>query len=232
MPRKPRFYQAGIPAHVYQRGHNKSPVFFDDLDYLEFLRILKKTADELDCAVHAYVLMTNHVHFLLTPSDGRGISRLFQALGREYTQHINRKYGRCGSLWQGRHKGCVIESVGYFLLCMQYIEMNPVRAKMIDHPAKYRWSSFAANALGERNSILHCHEEYLSLGNSTRVRQQAYRKFFEMEIDEDESELIQQALHSGTPVGSEKFRQDIEKITGNKAGHYRRGRPRKSKERT
>ena len=117
---------------------------------------------------------------------------------------------------------------GYFLLCMRYIEMNPVRAKMIDHPAKYRWSSFAANALGEDNSILQCHEEYLGLGNCTGTRRQAYRKLFEMEVDEDETGLIQKALHSGTPVGSEKFLRDIENVTGNKTGQYRRGRPGKS----
>ena len=225
MPRKPRFYQADIPAHVYQRGHNKSPVFFDVYDYLEFLRILKKTADALSCAVHAYVLMTNHVHFLLTPSDEKGISLLFQSLGREYVRYINQRYGRCGSLWQGRHKGNVINSSEYFLLCMQYIEMNPVRANMVDHPAKYRWSSFAANALGESNNIIRCHDEYLGLGNNMTSRRKIYRQQFEIPIDKNETQLIQQSLHSGTPVGNEKFQRYIERVTGNKVGTYKRGRP-------
>ena len=169
--------------------------------------------------------MTNHIHFLLTPSDDKGISLLFQSLGREYVRYINQRYERCGSLWQGRHKGNVINSSEYFLLCMQYIEMNPVRANMVDHPAKYRWSSFAANALGETNHIIRCHDEYLGLGNTMTSRRNVYRQLFEIPIDRNETQLIQQSLHSGTPVGNEKFQRYIERVTGNKVGSYKRGRP-------
>ena len=108
---------------------------------------------------------------------------------------------------------------------MQYIEMNPVRANILDHPAKYRWSSFAANALGESNNIIRCHDEYLGLGNNMTSRRKVYRQQFEIPIDKNETQLIQQSLHSGTPVGNEKFQRYIERVTGNKVGSYKRGRP-------
>ena len=131
MPRKPRFYQSGVPAHVFQRGHNKFPVFFEDFDYLEYLRCLKRSADKHGCYIHAYVLMTNHIHLLLTPQREDSISQMFQGIGRDYVRYINQKYQRCGGLWEGRHKGNIIESCRYLLSAMRYIEMNPVRAGMV-----------------------------------------------------------------------------------------------------
>ncbi len=154
MPRKPRFYLPGRPTHVMQRGHNRNVVFFADQDYLEYLRCLKQAADQYGCKVHAYILMTNHVHLLVTPERKDSIGQLFQGLGRHYVRYVNETYKRHGGLWEGRHKGNVIQSQAYLLTCMRYIEMNPVRAGMVDHPAKYRWSSYASNILGVTNVIL------------------------------------------------------------------------------
>lgn len=229
MPRKPRFYVPGAPVHAVQRGHNWSAVFFDDLDYLEYLRCLKQAADSCGCAVHAYVLMTNHVHLLLTPERTDSVGRLFQSLGRHYVRYVNDTYQRYGGLWEGRYKCNVIESQAYLLSCMRYIELNPVRAGMVDHPAEYRWSSYASNALGVSNAVLTQHPEYVTLGRLSGHRQSVYRGLFGAESDPDELALLRRALQTGTPLGNEKFKAEIEAILDIKVGFARRGRPRKNK---
>jgi putative transposase len=227
VPRKQRFYVPGAPVHAVQRGHNRSAVFFDDLDYLEYLRCLKEAADSCGCAIHAYVLMTNHVHLLLTPERADSVGRLFQSLGRHYVRYVNETYQRHGGLWEGRYKCNIIESQAYFLSCMRYIELNPVRACMVDHPAKYRWSSYAANALGVSNAVLTAHTEYVSLGGLPDARQSAYRGLFEGETDSEELTLLRCALQTGTPLGNNKFKAEIEAALDLKVGYVRRGRPRK-----
>ena len=227
MPRKPRFYVPGAPVHALQRGHNRSAVFFDDLDYLEYLRCLKQAVDSCGCAVHAYVLMTNHVHLLLTPEGADSVACLFQSLGRHYVRHVNETYQRHGSLWEGRYKCNVIESQAYLLSCMRYIELNPVRAGMVDHPAKYRWSSYAANALGVSNAVLAAHTEYLALGGSSDDRQSVYRGLFDAGLDSDALALVRCALQTGTPLGNEKFKAAIEATLDLQVGFARRGRPKK-----
>lgn len=228
MPRKPRFYQPGMPVHVFQRGHNKEPVFFDDEDYLVYLRCLKESAEACGCQVHAYVLMTNHVHLLITPESSKAISALFQSIGRHFVPYMNKAYQRRGSLWEGRHKGSLIESEAYFLACMRYIEMNPVRAGMVDHPAKYRWSSYAANTQGVDNAVIQMHEQYLALGDTPEAQQTAYRGLFEIKTDANELDIIRASLCSGTPLGNERFKQHIEVMAGRKVGLATPGRPRQS----
>jgi len=227
MPRKPRFFVPGAPVHVVQRGHNRSAIFFEDLDYLEYLRCLKQAADNYGCEIHAYVLMTNHVHLLLTPVRADSVARLFQSLGRHYVRYINANYQRHGSLWEGRYKCNVIESKTYLLSCMRYIEMNPVRAGMVDHPAKYRWSSYAANALGTDNAILTAQAEYAALAQLPENRQSAYRGLFDKVTSFDELALLREALQTGTPLGNEKFKAVIEAALHLKVGYARRGRPKK-----
>jgi putative transposase len=225
MPRKPRFYQPGLPVHVFQRGHNKEPVFFENKDYWVYLRFLKESAETCGCLIHAYVLMTNHVHLLVTPETSTAISSLFQSVGRHFVPYINKTYQLRGSLWEGRHKGNIIESEAYLLSCMRYIEMNPVRAGMVDHPAKYRWSSYAANAQGVDNAIIKVHEQYLVLGKTPEARQAGYRGFFEIKTDDNELEIIRASLYSGTPLGHDRFKKMIEVMTGRKVGLIKQGRP-------
>jgi putative transposase len=225
MPRKPRFYQPSLPVHVFQRGHNKEPIFFETEDYLTYLRILKESAEACGCLIHTYVLMTNHVHLLVTPESSTAISTLFQSIGRHYVPYINKTYQRKGSLWEGRHKGNIIESEAYFLICMRYIEMNPVRAGMVDHPAKYRWSSYAANAQGIDNTVIQFHEQYLALGNNPESRQSGYCGLFEITADADELTIIRASLSSGTPLGNACFKKQIEVMTGRKIGLIKPGRP-------
>ncbi len=215
----------GLPVHAVQRGHNRSPVFFDDFDYLEYLRCLRQAAEENGCAVHAYVLMTNHVHLLLTPEHNNSIGRLFQGLGRHYVRYINTTYQRHGSLWEGRYKCNIIESQAYLLSCMRYIELNPVRAGMVDHPARYRWSSYAANALGVSNAIVSPHTEYAALGRGAVERRAVYRGLFDKPEYLEEHECFRAALQTGTPLGNDKFKGEIEAALGMRVGHARRGRP-------
>ncbi|WP_040661958.1 transposase [Nitrococcus mobilis] len=225
MPRKPRFYLSDMPAHVMQRGHNRQPVFFDDQDYLEYLKILKRVSDACRCAIHAYVLMTNHIHLLLTPGTGGSVSRLFQECGRQYVGYINRTYRRRGTLWEGRHKGMIIESETYLLTCMRYIELNPVRAGMVARPRHYRWSSYAVNALGEENCIVSPREEYLRLGQTRLQRWEAYRALFDTELSVEELDRIRNCAQSGTPMGNNRFKEQIEKTLRKNVGWEKRGRP-------
>jgi REP-associated tyrosine transposase len=208
-----------------QRGHNREPVFFGEQDYLEYLKILKRVSDACRCAIHAYVLMTNHIHLLLTPDAGDAISRLFQECGRQYVGYINHLYRRRGTLWEGRHKGIIVESTAYVLTCMRYIELNPVRAGIVARPEEYRWSSYAANALGDDNCIVHPHDEYVHLGQTLPQRREAYRALFDAGLTAEELERIRNCTQSGTPMGSERFKEQIEKTLCRKVGGETRGRP-------
>lgn len=225
MPRKPRFFLPDIPVHAVQRGHNRAAVFFANQDYLEYLRCLKIAADDCGCQIHAYVLMTNHVHLLVTPASKQSVSLLFQSLGRHYVRYINITYRREGSLWEGRYKAHLVQSQYYFLACMRYIEMNPVRAGIVQHPASYRWSSFAANGLGASLAIIQPQSEYLALGDSPEVRQLAYRHLFEVELKADLLSLFKNSLQSGTPMGNEFFKKHLEAALGQKVGLLQQGRP-------
>lgn len=171
------------------------------------------------------MLMTNHVHLLVTPGTANAISLLIQDIGRYFVPYINKTYQRRGSLWEGRHKSHILESEVYFLTCMRYIEINPVRAAMVDHPAKCRWSSYAANAQGVSNAVIQPHALYLALGSTPLARQAVYRGLFEKSITPDEIDLIRASLHSGTQLGNDRFKQHIASAIGCTVGFTRRGQP-------
>ncbi len=186
-----------------------------------------RAADSCGCSVHAYALMSNHVHLLLTPERADSVGCLFQSVGRHYVRHINTTYQRHGGLWEGRYKCNVVESQAYLLSYMRYIEMNPVRAGMVEHPAQYRWSSYAANALGASNAVLTMHAEYATLGRAPSERQSVYLGLFDRVHDADELALLRCALQTGTPLGNDKFKAEIEAALNLKVGYSRRGRPQK-----
>lgn len=227
MPRKPRFFLPGVAVHAVQRGHSREPVFYEDQDYLAYLRWLKEAADRYRCAIHAYVLMTNHVHILATPKDNSGISRLMQYVGRRYVPYINYHYGTSGTLWEGRYKASLVHEADYLLACMRYIELNPVRASMVHHPREYRWSSYRANAEGKDDDLLTRHEKYLALGRTVAQRKEAYRELFKAHVDEAEVNKIRAAWQTGTPLGNPYFKEKVEKKLKTKVGQDRRGRPSK-----
>jgi putative transposase len=226
MPRKPRFYLPQIPAHIVQRGNCRHAVFFDDADYSAYLDWLKEGAAKHGCILHAYVLMTNHVHLLMTPLERDSISRTIQFVGRHYVTYVNRVYGRSGTLWEGRHKGSIISSDEYLLACMRYIELNPVRAGMVKTPGEYRWSSYAANADGKTSGVLAPHPIYLALGETGKARGYAYRELFRSVLEPEQVRQIRAAVQTGTPLGNDRFRKQIEDALKCRVGFTRRGRPR------
>ena len=193
MPRPPRFILPGHTLHLVQRGNNRTTCFVDDEDRLRYLAALLHASERARCAIHAYVLMTNHVHLLATADDALAPSRMMQSLGRKYVQHFNKRHDRTGTLWEGRHHCGLIDSERYFLQCSRYIETNPVRAGMVNEPAAYRWSSFKSNAEGYPDVLLRRHPVYLALGRSTSARLAAYRALFDVPLLPLELDVIRRA---------------------------------------
>ena len=225
MPRKPRMYLPGLPCHVVQRGNNREACFFCEDDYRLYLGCLGEACERYGVELHAYVLMTNHVHLLMTPTIEEAISRVIQSVGRRYVQYINHTYRRTGTLWEGRHKASVVDAEHYLLACYQYIELNPVRASMVDHPSAYPWSSHAHNAYGRRQACITEHDLYLRLGADRAERCGAYRGLFSASLDRDGVHAIRRASAFGMPLGNERFKAQIEQALGSRIGHARRGRP-------
>ena len=210
MARLPRPDLAGVPQHVVQRGNNRMPCFLDDEDRLRYLRCLGETLVRYGCALHAYVLMSNHVHLLITPGEVGAISRLMQTFARNYAGLFNGRHDRTGTLWEGRYKSCLVDSERYLLTCSRYIELNPVRAWMVADPAAYRWSSYRANALGQSDLLLTPHASYLALGLDTRQRCLTYQGLFEEVLSEDALAEIRIYLQQQRALGTDRFRQRVE----------------------
>lgn len=227
MPRKPRFYLPHVPVHIVQRGHSREPVFFEDSDYRAYLDWLEEAGERHECAIHAYVLMTNHIHILATPKHKDSISLLMQFIGRRYVPYINHSYGTSGSLWESRYKSSLIQDDPYLLTCMRYIELNPVRADMVNTPSQYRWSSYRANGQGKPDTVLTPHPLYQQLGRTPQARREAYKALFKAHIDQEQHDHIQKAYQTGTPLGNGYFREKIERTLRCEVGQDRRGRPSK-----
>lgn len=225
MPRKPRVYLPDIPVHVIQRGNNRTACFFAEGDYRYYLRVLDEARQKYEVAIHAYILMTNHVHLLMTPADAGGISRLMQSVGRCYVQYINTTYRRSGTLWEGRHKASLVQADNYLLACYRYIEMNPVRAQMVMHPGDYPWSSYRHHAYGEQNRVIQDHDLYYQLAGNREKRRMVYRDLFLTDLGKAQLHAIRKAANFSMPLGNDRFREDIEKTLGRCLGHAKRGRP-------
>jgi putative transposase len=235
MPRLPRFVLPGQPQHVIQRGNDRQAIFRADSDYHFYLEKLAEAAIKYQCDIHAYVLMTNHVHLLVTPQQESSIAKMMQTLGRYYVQYFNTRYHRTGTLWEGRYKATLIDTEEYLLTCMRYIELNPVRAKMlVDDPSKYPWSSYCYNALGQQNHLLTPHLEYKRLGASDTDRQTSYRQLFNVQIPEMTLAAIRKATNKAWVLGSDRFKERMKQELNRPvqpAGHggdrksevYRRG---------
>ncbi len=225
MPRRSRVHLDGIPLHIVQRGHNRESCFFCDLDRRTYLSLLGDALAESECALHAYVLMTNHVHLLLTPRRAEAVPRLFISLGRRYVQYINRLHERTGTLWDSRYRSSLVQEDAYLFACHRYIEMNPVRAGIVNDPAQYPWSSYRANGLGQTDVRVTPHALYDELGRSDRERQAAYRALFNAGLDLDIDD-IRRALGQSQPLGSARFHASVEQVTGIRREARPRGRPR------
>lgn len=225
MPRKPRFTLPGMPQHIIQRGNNREPCFLAEDDYQCYLTELSEVATKFDCKVHAYVLMTNHAHLLITPFTEQGISNLMQALGRRYVYYFNKTYRRTGTLWEGRYKSCLIESENYLLTCMRYIELNPVRAGMAAHPGDYNWSSYDFNAQTGMHAFLRSHPVYEQLGKTREACLHAYRELFRCHIADNIVHDMRHTLNHELVLGRSYFKDKIEAMAKRPARLGHPGRP-------
>lgn len=229
MARKPRFNIPGIPQHIIQRGNNRQACFHDERDYRHYLANLHEAANKNDCRVHAYVLMPNHVHLLVTPMTEHGVAHLMQDVGRKYVRYVNRRYQRTGTLWEGRYKSSLIDSEAYLLECMRYIELNPVRGGLVRQPGDYPWSSYACNAHGKMSALLIPHPLMTDLGIDAQKRQHAYQELFKYSLDEDTVDTIRVALNQELVLGSEPFKDKIERLTTRQTRPGHSGRPRRGR---
>jgi putative transposase len=216
-----------VPQHVIQRGNNRQPCFLAAEDYIAYLQDLTDAARHGSCAVHAYVLTTNHVHLLVTGVELGSVSRMMQWLGRRYVACFNTRYRRTGTLWEGRFKASLVDTRRYLLTCYRYIELNPVRAAMAADPADYRWSSFHCNALGRPDPLVTPHAAYRALAATSDAHRAAYRALFERAIGDDAMAHIRAHVQQQKALGDSRFQAEIEAMLDRKVVIRSRGRPRK-----
>ena len=230
MARQPRFVLPGHPQHVIQRGNNRDIIFVTDTDREFYLEVLLESCRRFECRIHAYVLMTNHVHFLLTPDTQSAISQVMQSVGRRYVQYFNYSYRRTGTLWEGRYKSTLIDTEKYLLTCHRYIELNPVRARMVDAPSEYCWSSHRHNALGQYDPVVTPHELYEALGSTDSYRQRAYFELFKNAVEEQDLRAIRESTNKAWVLGDDRFKEKIQAALDRQAMPKVRGGDRKSKD--
>lgn len=230
MSRIGRIVLPGYPHHVVQRGHNRQVVFAADRIYRRYLETLAEFKVVYDVKVYAYCLMTNHVHLLLAPSEKTsGIGQLMKRLAGRQTRYHNQLEGRSGTLWESRYKSSPVDSDAYLLACVRYIELNPVRARMIDRPELYPWSSCSAHLGMDQVEWLDDDPCYLGLGGDRAERQAHYRQFLLESIPKDEWNLIRAAVQRGQLTGTNRFVDKVEAILGRRIEHQPPGRPARRK---
>jgi len=209
MARGLRLDLGGVPMHVVQRGNNRAACFTCDHDFRLYLYYLRHAAERFSCKVHAYVLMTNHVHLLLTPQKRHAVSQLMQQVGRRYVRKFNEMHDRTGTLWEGRFRSSIVDSERYLLACQRYIEHNPVRAGMVRNALDYPWSSHRHYAGGCRDPLVTEHECYLRLGSTASERNDAYVELCAAELLRDDVESIRRCLNKGQPLGAREFQARV-----------------------
>ncbi len=229
MPRRSRLVVPKIPLHIIQRGNNRQSCFYSDDNYLFYLKSLLEYSQKTNCTIHGYVLMTNHVHLLLTPRDKESVGLLMKRLGQRYVQYVNRTYQRSGTLWEGRFRSCIAQEDNYLLLCQRYIELHPVRAEMVLYPADYRWSSYRSNAQGEINKLIKPHFMYEELGLTETARQSSYRELFRYTLAPGLVDEIRKVTNGNFVLGNDRFKEEISKTLGARVQPGKAGIPVKNK---
>jgi len=229
MSRQPRFVLPGQPQHVIQRGNHGDAIFASNDDCRFYLQKLGDACKRFACDVHAYVLMINHVHLLMTPQTEHSISKVMQSVGRYYVPYFNHQLKRTGTLWDGRYRATLLDSESYLLTCYRYIEMNPVRTGVVEHPSDYQWSSYACNAEGKVDPLISPHKMYLKLGKDHDARQNNYRELFDTHIKTGELNEIRYATNKAWVLGTDRFKKQVETLTARQARPKPKGGDRKSK---
>ena len=214
----------GLPFHVLQRGNNRNACFYDDADRAFYLFHLRRLLPASDCALHAYCLMTNHVHLLLTPGDEKACGKLMQRVAQLHSQYMNRRYRRSGTLWDGRFKSCPIEADRYLFNCHRYIELNPVRAGLVADPLDHEWSSHRANAGTAADTTLTPHDLVAGLGDGAS----GYRALFAVPLHPDAVSEIRKATAGNYALGTDDFRRRLAAATGIRTAPGKVGKPAKA----
>ena len=225
MPRRLRTCPVGLPLHIIQRGNNRQICFASDLDLKAYAHWLLEASTNNQVHIHAWVFMTNHVHLLVTPMQQMAASKMMQTIGRQYVRYFNYTYKRSGTLWEGRFHSSLIQEDNYLLKCQRYIELNPVRAGMVEDPGDYYWSSYKANALGVHSKILTPHPIYSQLGRTKPERLTNYRELFKSEFNGELLQDIRHAVNKGLVLGTEKFKAEVETLTKQRVRPITRSRP-------
>jgi putative transposase len=229
MPRQSRPVIPEVPLHITQRGNNRLRCFFEEADYQVYLKLLYSASLRAECRVHAYVLMSNHVHLVVSPSHKQGPAMLMKSLGERYVQYVNRRYARTGTLWECRYHSCLVQCETYLMVCQRYVELNPVRACLVSEPASYPWSSYRHNAEGRKNKLVTPHELYSRLGNDPASRQSAYRALFEEVLGSEALRQVRKATYGNTALGTPQFTEHSSQLIGRPMAQREGGRPRKQR---
>jgi putative transposase len=229
MARQPRLILPNQPHLIIQRGNDNQVIFRDDEDHQRFLEWLRESAKFYRVSIHAYVLMPNHLHLLATPSDEGGLAAMMQKVGRLYVPWFNNKYGRSGTLFQGRFRTSVIDPDAYFLACIRYIELNPQRNQLAFDPRDYPWSSYAHHAGVRPDPLITDHAKYWELGNTPFQREAAFIELAQQGMSGQELDTINAAVLKGAPLGSHAFKVELEHKTRRQILPAKRGRPFKVK---
>jgi len=229
MPRVARNIISDIPYHVIHRGNNRQKIFFCDGDYRYFLSLIEEAKKKYGCRLYSYVLMPNHIHLLLeSPKSSENLAKYIKLLAQKYSQRINKRYKRTGTLWEGKYKSSLISKDNYLLACSRYIEMNPVRAHIVKDPKDYMWGSYRYKiGQGEGAVLLDPDPLYIDLGKDGNERQKNYRNWFKESIPPKEWDLIRKAVNKGGVFGSSNFKERMEKLLGRSLDIRDRGRPKK-----
>jgi putative transposase len=225
MARLPRLSVPGYPHHVIQRGNNRQPIFSTEADYRLLLDLLDENAKKFDVAVHAYVLMSNHFHLLLTPETQDGVPQMMQAVGRRYVRYFNDAQGRTGTLWEGRYKSTLIQTDRYLLACMAYIDLNPVRAGMVAQAGEHPWSSYSHYIGQKTDRLITPHALYWELGNTPFAREAAYAELVNAGVSLDHQHDLTKATLSGWALGEANFVSELQKKTDRRIHKVSAGRP-------
>ncbi len=228
MARLSRVSPIGVPQHIVQRGNNRQVCFASDEDMKAYLSWLKEFSKKYLVDIHAWVLMTNHVHILCTPYEEGAVSKMMQSMGRMYVRYYNYTYQRSGTLWEGRFKSSLIQSERYLLELHRYIELNPVRADMVSEPSEYSWSSYGCNALGVESGLQTPHELYLALGKTKQEILENYRELFKAHVGVELLKDIRESVNKGLALGNERFVLQIEALTEKRVTPRKAGRPKKA----
>lgn len=225
MARLPRLTVPGYPHHIIQRGNNRQPIFVSTADYEMLLGLLEESARKFGVAIHSYVLMSNHIHLLATPSTEEGVPRMMQALGRSYVRYFNAKHGRTGTLWEGRYRSTLIQAERYLLACMVYIDLNPVRAAMVGDPADYPWSSHLSYIGRRSDRLVTPHPLYWELGNTPFARDAAYAELVHSGMGSQQQRALTDSALRGWALGDPDYVADLQRRTTRRVGPARPGRP-------